>query len=367
MIRRSLISVLCLMTLMVMPVLTSSCTGVKLEEHESSFEVLPRVIWPAGFAQANDTSLFVKNAVFTRIIGERHYLAPYWQWTSMDLGKYIIVSYAYPEGAYKTPTLSEYSVNASFSLRDVKFEVPTYPAREVNNILGRTGKEALSDMTPDIECLYPAQTLLLGGEPASRTGEYRLPERLQHTPDSKYIFTDRFSTASGTVGVRVNITGAEGVSIDEVVACLTGVPSSVNLLTAQTRRGESGKIWAVMKDGHDGWYSLSEDVLGLIPPINPTFTTGDGVLFLYIAASTEGVSRTFIVSHNMFKEIAANPMLAQVDANLTYRLENKNVTYTVAAPIVVSKINILYGEMDNNFEWNQAGIIDGTDDVRPAH
>lgn len=366
MIRRPLISTL-LMTVLLLMAITSSCIGVKLEEHESTFEVLPRVSWPEGFAQEHDTSLFVKSTVFTRIIGERHYMAPYWQWTPMALGKYIIVSFAYPKGAYNTQTLSEYAAKNSFSLRSVRFDVPTYPINQVNAILGRTGKEPLPDMTPDIECLYPAQTLLLGGEPASRTGEFRLPERLYNTSGSQYIFDDKLSVISGNIDIRVLIAAGEGVTINEVVACITGVPSSVNLLTSQVQRGQSGKMWAVMHQGQGGWYGFSEGVLGLIPPINPTFTTGDGVLFLYITASAAGVSRTFIVSHNMSAEIESNPMLTQVDANLTYRLEKKKVTYMVTTPITVNETNILYGEMENNFQWQLSGTIDGSDDYKPVY
>lgn len=356
-----------LVTALVLLVTAPSCIGVKLEEHESSFEVFPRVSWPDGFAQTHDTSRFVKSAVFTRIIGERHYLAPYWQSTPLDLGKYIIVSYAYPEGAYNVPTLSKYTADNSFSLRAVRFEIPTYPASRVNEILGRTGKSPLSDMTPDIECLYPAQALLLGGEPASRTGEYKLPERLETRSGSKYIFNDRLKVVAGELGVKVQILGGEGVTIDEVVACMTGIPSSVNLLTSQVQRAGTGKMWVVMKAGRDGWYGFSEGVLGLIPPTNPTFTTGDGVLLLYITASAKSVTRTFIVSHNMSKEIEGNPMMTPVDANQTYRLEKNNVTYTVAAPITVNETNILYGEMENNFDWQLAGTLAGSDDQKPTH
>lgn len=356
-----------LMTVLVMLVITWSCIGVKLEEHESTFEVLPRVSWPQDFAQANDTSRFVKSTVFTRIIGERHYMAPYWQWTLMEIGKYLIVSFAYPAGAYNTPTLSEYSADNTVSLRSVEFEVPSYPASEVNAMLGRIGREPLPDQTPDIKCLHPAQTLLMGGEPVSRTGEFRLPERLPMQSDSRYIFNDTLKVTSGNLGVRVLVTGESGVTIDEVVACITGIPSSVNLLTSQVQRGCSGKMWETMRADQGGWYSFNEGVLGIIPPINPTFTTGDGVLFLYITASAAGVSRTFIVSHNMSVEIGSNPMMAQMDANQTYRLDKTDVTYTVTTPITVSETNILYGEMENNFEWQFSGTIDGSDDNKPIH
>lgn len=345
--------------------LVVSCTGVQMEQFEDTFEVFPRVCWPDG--ERLDTSRFERNTTFTRIIGERHYIAPYWKWTQMQTGKYLIVSYAYPKGSYSVESLDRYAADNKFSLRNVTMNVPQYPLSEVNTHLGRYGRDALPDMAPDMPCVEQADTLLTGGKAASRTGEYRLPERLDSYSNSRGVLNDTLKIVSASVTVRVPVSVGSKVTVDEVVACITGVPSSLNLLTSSVRRSNSGKVWVNMEPNGAGSYTTTIGCLGLIPPIGGSYTSGAGVLHLYITASAGDVRRTFVLSHNMKKEIDANPVLQSVDADNMYRIVNRNVTYVIDSPLKIYESNILYGEMDNLFDWTDGGSFIGNDDQKPVY
>lgn len=350
---------------MLTTLLAVSCTGVKMEQFEDTFEVFPRVYWPEDARL--DTSRYVRNTTFTRIIGERHYIAPYWKWTQMQTGKYLIVSYAYPQGAYTVESLEQYARNEKFSLRNVTLNVLQYPSSQVNAHLGRFGRDVLPDMAPDMPCVEFADTLLTGGKAASRTGEYRLPERLDNYSNSRGVLNDTLKIMSATATIRIPVYVGNNVTLEEIVACITGVPSSLNLLTSAVERSSSGKIWVNMEPNGAGSYTTTVGCLGIIPPIGGSYTTGTGVIHLYITASTGDVRRTFVLSHNMKKEIDANPMLQSVDADNMYRIVNRDVTYVIDSPLKIFESNILYGELENLYEWTEGGSFTGNDDQRPVY
>lgn len=344
-------------------VLSASCIGVKLEQVEDTFEVFPRVYWPVG--EKLDTSRFERNTTFTRIIGERHYIAPYWKWTQMQTGKYLIVSYAYPKDSYNVESLDRYASDSQFSLRNVTMNVPLYPLSQVNARLGRYGREALPDMAPDMPCVEFADTLLTGGKAASRTGEYRLPERLDSYGNSRGVLNDTLRVVSSTVTVSVSVIAGSNVTVREVVACMTGVPYSMRLITSSVERSASGKAWMNMNPTDSGWYAATFGCLGIIPPVSSGFSTGAGVLYLYITASAGGVTRTFVLSHNMKAEIDSSPTLQAIDADQVYKTRGRSVTYNINSPLRINESNILYGEMDNIFDWTDGGVVDGSDDQKP--
>jgi len=126
-------------------------------------------------------------------------------------------------------------------------------------------------------------------------------------PDIDTIVTLTPKPLTQSLTFRIGIEAEAGVEIEKVEADISGVPPSVQLMTRHISDTLTCRVpFAMERKGALGsadYYEGSVCVPGVFPSVDPTYTTGAGILHIAIDAKADGHRRTFHASINLKQQL----------------------------------------------------------------
>ena len=144
---------------------------------------------------------------------------------------------------------------------------------------------------------------------------------------------------------RINIQTVAGASVSAVTAVLTGVPSSVSLMTGEVSENNLGKAVFRMYEMQDrpGWYSGSVRTLGVFTSGYGSYLAGAGILWLAIDAVSGNTQRRLYAGLDVRNIIKSRGIMEKTGDNGKYRVVKNTAIIEVNEVLTIDGNKIVEG------------------------
>ena len=237
---------------------------------------------------------------------------------SVRNGFYSVAAVAATEFSdYSMPNLQEFIDNEEIRMREVTIEIPQLSREE------KVEKQYI-DYNPSYPFIKSISPMY-----------YVRPSILTHTEvwtknnEIKKI-TLKPRPLTRKVTIKITLGAEEGVSIDRVYGALSGIPSSIHLMTGYVSEKNTGKMPLEFTTTDGKNFETSINVFGVFSPTSVDQFAGPGILNLSVQASTEesGViyRRMDHTDINMKTAIDAAEIMIHTDDKTAYRFSDTEKT-----------------------------------------
>ena len=174
------------------------------------------------------------------------------------------------------------------------------------------------------------------------------------------------------VTFRITVQAEEDVVPQRLVACISGVPSRVEMMSGQLNTAYTGQTLFDLKPSEEdeNVWEATVSLLGILPSEDSGLLTGPGLLTL--CAEIGPLHRRFIRVCNLRNYLLQQPLLTATQEEDRYIGGENEVTYTIASPFIIRNEDAPYPEgQDPMEEWKipegseTVPIIDGNEEADP--
>lgn len=175
------------------------------------------------------------------------------------------------------------------------------------------------------------------------------------------------------VTFRITVKAEEDVVPHRLVACVSGVPSRVEMLSGQLNTAYTGQTLFDLRPSQEeeNVWEATVSLLGILPSEDSDLLTGPGLLTL--CAEIGPLHRRFIRVCNLRNYLSQKPLLTATQEENRYIGGENEVTYTIISPFIIRNEDAPYpGGEEPMDEWRipEGGetvpIIDGNEEDETA-
>ncbi len=246
-------------------------------------------------------------------------------------GEYYIMSFNQNVTSFSTSGLQAFLNDPAASMKDIRLSAIKMTDEEVLTEYGgeRTDFNPLYDFIRDI------------------TPVYIEVQQVQISPDRQSEFTLTPSLLSQKITFRINMEIENGVTLENVMAEISGLAGSVETMTGQIDNEETFRSLMTMEEvsseGNRKIYEGTINTFGLFPSKDQTFITGPGILQVTIRATDGTDTKVFHAGINIRQTITDAGILAELE-NGKFRIARNEVTLEIPNTLKIDKDQIAPGE-----------------------
>ena len=322
----------------VMTAVALSCS--KFTYHAAEHDESSVYVNVSGAAESEVTS----HVMMTRLINACHYV---WEADTaahkVRLGEYYAVAYRASE-LYDITALDDFKADPAVSMQDVYAVLPT----DYENY----GKKA--DFNPYSSFIRQADELL--------ECDFKKVSVL----DTAMVINLKPKSVTQTISFRLKVKTGAGITIEELTAAISGVPSKVRLMSGMVRNDAENPTYrqyvpmtkSVASDTYEGQVS----VLGLFSPMSSSHTSGPGIFQVMVRAKVKDggqeFSRVFYAGINMKSAIDRAGLMEEAADRSGFRIKRSYAVIDIPVVLDVRADSIFAGEGEGLEKWfeNDADI-----------
>ncbi|MGM9764612.1 MAG: hypothetical protein ACI3ZQ_11380 [Candidatus Cryptobacteroides sp.] len=263
--------------------------------------------------------------------------------TAVVFGNYVSCLYACNSSDYDIVQRQEFLNNSDVFIRD--FTV--------------AGKEISDDVVEGLR----------GGSNLDFNGSYKyinLPSQIYSETILSTISDIRdnvmdfnLSPVLTNVNLEIQVFAAADVTINSIVAELSGVPMSIKIRDGSTSTEDFGRVIFPMDASSEDTYHANFYVTGIYPATSESYTSGPGILMLYINVALNDEVKILHPAINLRKNIIESDLLQPAGEQGRYFMGNRNITLKIDEALKINADN--FGQIggDNAVErWFDSDNID---------
>ena len=353
------------LTFILVLLLASACTRVRFD---SVLVPIVKVVCEADWVTAGlpdgtpapDTLYFAASRT-TRATRETHMVdtlrpAVVTDTLRFQEGEYQSIVYA-SDGRIKWENVAQFDTLSSASLRNITGCLPKLSESHMKSTWG------------DFSFMLVSYCDTVDQAPSIWRGDLRQDLRAKRDTNAVSVLSFIPTQLTQTVTVRIPVQAEEGVTVNRIVANVTGLPKRVELLTGlleTTRTNLAQTMFELAPDPADpGYWQATIHILGIVPPRDYDSRTGSGLLHIYL---DEGMfHRKIHRVMNLKSTLEEVPLLWTTDIEDWFRGGEQTVTLEIHNPIVIEGSGSVHGGNDAINPWidpddNVEEVIDGKDD-----
>lgn len=330
----------------------SSCIRISLQTSDSTSDKAPvsfKIDWNGIDAPSRPDS--VKIAMNQTLDAVRYFYTvdsegafPDTTARMASFGNYLILAFTTEGEDYTVSGLEGYPENVTVSMRDFLATVKDLPTEELNAMR--------DDSSLDFNASYRFIRT-----PSSPLYAATLRESVSDTKANEYglVMTPLLLSAT----FRVGIAAEDGVSVDKVVAEVSGVPASVSILSGETSLEDIARVIFLMSAGENGEYEATVLVPGLYPSENTKLTSGPGIFRLALTATKDGVTKVLRPAINIGDIITSASIMQTVSSSGGQKLSRTSAEIEIPGPLTVDGESFTSGSLGEGVEgWFDSGSVD---------
>lgn len=272
-------------------------------------------------------------------------------------GEYQSIVYA-SDGRMDWENVEQFDTLSSASLRSITGRLPKLSRNKIFNTWGDFAYILVSycDTVDQAPFIWRAD----------------LRKDLRATKDTNQVSVLSFipTQLTQTVTIRVPVQAEDGITVNRIVANVTGLPKRVELLTGlleTTRTSLAQTMFEMTQDpSNPGYWQGTIHILGIVPPQDYDARTGSGLLHVYL---DEGIfHRKIHRVMNLKTALEEVPLLQMSDIEDWFRGGEKTETLEIRNPLVLEGSGSVHGGNDAINPWMDPDdavvddIIDGKND-----
>ncbi|MGN0188535.1 MAG: hypothetical protein ACI395_03365 [Candidatus Cryptobacteroides sp.] len=275
---------------------------------------------------------------------------------SVFAGDYYSIAFAYGgntgENAYNIENIEEFRTDTRVGMKEVYAQVPVMSKDKVKEKFG----EDLNDFNPSLPYLYETEPLYLD----VRKIVNLLPG------DPKYSIDFEMRDLTMNLTIRLNVRHEDEVTVDKLIADLSGIPSQICLMNGVVTKDRTGRVVfnmeRVQREGTIDVYEAKIRSLGLLSAESSSLKTGLGILRVSLTASCGEVSRVFYAGINLKKEIDNSRLMLMTSDNLGYtaRLDSTTEDRLIE---VGTELTVSIEQVETAGNEGIGGWFDDNDDI----
>ena len=153
-------------------------------------------------------------------------------------------------------------------------------------------------------------------------------------------FTLTLTSLVLNLNLNVNILTEEGVTLNEVVGELSGIPSSISLFSGTVEQKEIGRVIFPMSPSSNTEgcnYSASFNILGIFPPESSGLYFGNGILRLRVSASYGNETKYLYPAINLYDLIVSAGLMSPALNGVGYKISKEKATLDIPNSLVIGK------------------------------
>ncbi|MCM1176627.1 MAG: hypothetical protein NC308_06990 [Clostridium sp.] len=326
-----------------------SCIGVEFgyvdegdgaPEGFGTSEICPEFSWSHAEGEDNPARMTVAMA---RKTSEVHYV---WDMDSMPgedgslpvkvvrSGDYCAAAFNVP-GTYAVDGLDKFRSDRFFPMTSMRATLPAADWETLNSVYGISS----SEFAPEFAAVESAEPLWHAYMEQAFTPGLPSPGTLSFTPEDLTV----------EIGVKIKIRTVSDAQISSVAAALTGVPSSVSLMSGEVT--ESGQKKAVFNmspeaNGQEQQYTVYSGkvrTLGIFTSWDGgSYLAGPGILWIAVDAVSGGVERRLYKGINVRYLLSRQEIMEKVERGAGYRVIKNTAEIEIGSVLTVDG-NMLSG------------------------
>ena len=245
-------------------------------------------------------------------------------------GEYYTMIFNKNTEAYNIDGYDSFITDKSFSMRNMYVS-----AKDCSNDMFTQIQEKASDFNPTQKYIKEVKPVWIDVVKNNIHPEIDTTIQLNPKP-----FTQQLT-------FRVSIKADDGVDIKKVVGMISGVPQRAQIMTGHISDTLTCRAPFVMAPIEStDIYEGSVCVLGAIPSIDPTYTTGPGIFEVLIEAVVGEKSRIFHAGLNMMDSMTEANLVERVsETERLYKIVATEALFDIEAKLMIKKDQI---DLDNN-------------------
>lgn len=262
--------------------------------------------------------------LLSRTINELHYSYKIEKSDTHDVGvgEYCATAFNCIDTLYDMREIDDFAANFKNSLKKVRVYSSSIPDDKLSEKL-ELGNDKIIDLAPSysvISCSDPFYHSFI--KTRSDTMSFKLKD------------------ITMSLDVTVPVSTAEDVTIDRIIGCITGIPSFIYLMDAEVDRSLLAKSYFRMEDDGTGLYTANLHPFGLFLHENEEYISGNGIVYLYIYASTDNISNVFHIACNLKKLFGNDVLMTPTATDGHYIINLQSKTIKLNSDIHISKNNV---------------------------
>ena len=305
------------------------------EDSPESASISFSVEWPEGVSP-QDTVYVAMNAVNTTDTEEEpvkygYRLNPKGEFYSgtteehiVKFGNYIFLAFTCDDDAVKIDWPSDFISESDIPLKDFSAGLLKLSEEELSPLMPQGAK----DFNTDIPYLRQPEAFCFA------LGKCQVSDTVAHD------FTINLTSLVLNLNLRVNILTEEGVTLNEVVGELSGIPSSVSLFAGTVEQKDLGRVifpMSASSDPDDSTYSASFNILGIFPPESSKLYFGSGILRLRVSASYGEKTKYLYPAINLYDLIVSAGLMSPAQNGRGYKITKEQATLDIPVTLVIGK------------------------------
>ena len=322
----------------VMTVVALSCS--KFTYHAAEYDESSVYVSVSG----TDASEITSHVMMARLINACHYV---WEADTtahkVRLGEYYAVAYRASE-LYDITAVDDFRDDPAVSMQEVYAVLPT----DYEDY----GK--MADFNPYSSFIRQADELL--------ECDFKKVSVL----DSAMVISLKPKSLTQTISFRLKVKTGPGVTIEELTAAISGVPSKVRLMSGMVRNDAENPTYRqyvpMAKSANSDMYEGQVTVLGLLSPKSSEHTSGPGIFQVMVRAKVNDAgqefSRVFYAGINMKAAIERAGIMEEAADRSGFRVRKSYAVIDIPVVLDVRADCIFAGEDEGVEKWfeNDADI-----------
>lgn len=330
----------------------TSCVRLSLQTSDSTADEAPvsfKIDWKGAEASSRPDS--VRIAMNQTLDAVRYFYSvdsegafPDTTARMASFGNYLILAFTTEGEDYSITGLEGYPENATASMREFSAAVKDLPTDELNALR--------DDSTLDFNASYRFIRT-----PSAPLYTSTLRESVSDTKANEYRMEMAPLLLDATF--RVGIDAEDGISVDKVVAEVSGVPASVSILSGETSLEDIARVIFQMSPSENGNYEATVLVPGLYPSENTKLTSGPGIFRLAVTATKNGVTKVLRPAINIGDIITSASIMQTVPSSGGQKLSRTVAEIEIPGPLKLDGESFTSGSLGEGVEgWFDSGKFD---------
>lgn len=258
--------------------------------------------------------------------------------TAIDNGIYYLMAVRENPKYYDISSLQDFFTEEDISMKDFVLTLNTPGDEELDSIFpsGRT------DFNSTIKYVYNPGPVF-----------YELQEELQVFPDTRSEITITPKNIAQKLTFRLHIELDEGISINSLIAEISGVGNNIELMSGNIDASEMYRSAFVMHEtavsGMMHTFEGDVCVFGLFPSKDRTLITGPGILQISINAGYEDFTKNFHAGINLYETIYSASLMTSL-GNGVYRIGKDEAVLEIQNTLAIRGEHMIPGNNDQGLD-----------------